>query len=148
MERYYLAQARRACATREVRQLTDAGGAGSLARILDRVSVAEPQDVDRLTAAIRDVTGEDVDARLGRYQAFSSPAVGLRLYAAQYRAAEISGDLPAALTAVLRQRELSAGVDLRLDCEAAFLLYRMGHEPTGDEFLRQRLAWLKQIVKA
>ena len=118
-------------------RLIDAHGMGCLKAILDRLP-AEGTRAEDLLAAIKAVTGEDMDARLARYQGFATCADGIALYSAQCDAAIAKRDTPAALVATLRMTELAPQYMPAAYSQAASFLRLMGAEDYGTRmFLKQ-----------
>lgn len=134
--------ARQAFATAEASSLIDAHGMGCLKAILDRLP-AEGTRAEELFAAIKAVTGEDMDARLARYQGFATCADGIALYSAQCDAAIAKRDTPAALVATLRMIELAPQYMPAAYSQAASFLRLMGAEDYGTGMFLKQMEALK-----
>ena len=128
-----LSHARYAYSTHEARRWVKAHGIECVAVILDKACVKpHANDSRQLFAAIKAVTGEDVEQRFQKYQSFTNRAEGGPQYLEKYNAAMAKDDYATALPAAFRMRELSGRRDLRCYGTAAFLLFRMGHEAAAD----------------
>ena len=140
-----LEKARYAYATLEAQRLIEEHGIQCVAAILDKVATYEKKDSRNLVAATREVTGEDVEKRFRRYQNFDTAAEGVRQYADQFNQAMARKDYAAALSNLIRIQELRGPWDdLRMYGNAAYLLFRMGHEAAGDRVMHKQLALLKR----
>lgn len=139
-----LEQARYAYATAEAQRLVDAHGMKVVRAILDKACSESSNDSRQLVAAVREVTGEDIEKRFRRYQSFQTAAEGLKEYAAEFDAAMEKKDYAAALSNLLRALELKYPADLRCYSNAASLLFRMGHEAAGDRAIKKQMALLKR----
>jgi hypothetical protein len=136
--------ARSAYSLLEASQLIDVHGIDCIRAILDKIAAQESRKGSDLLAAIKNVTGEDMEQRLGRYQTFQTSAEGMSKYTNAYQAAFGAKNLEQMFDAGMRVMELrgdpaSPGY---LQCfkEAARLLFLMGREEAGDAAMRQALA--------
>ena len=142
-----LALARYAYSTFEAKRLMDAHGAGSLKAILDRVGAAGARGAD-LAAAVRAATGEDMSARLARYQRFTSREKAFASYNADAGAAVSRKDYARALSDTLRMIEVNDGYNLNLYANSALLMLRMGHEDYGNRLFLRQMTELKKAGEA
>jgi hypothetical protein len=133
-------QARYAYAMAEAQALIDKHGVECVGKILDAISRRESRKGSDLLRVIRDVTGEDMEERLARYQTFRTPAEGLAKYEQAYQAAAQKEDYAQMFLSVSRGLELRGGElseeSLQDFQRAAGILFQMGHEEAGDEVLR------------
>ena len=124
-------------------RLIEAHGIECIAAILDK-ACKDPRGNDsrNLIAAVKEVTGEDVEQRFLRYQTFRTAGEGLAQYAKRHNAALARKDYAAALPLLLRIQELVCRGDrkeyLRYYAHAAFLLFRMGHQAAADRAILWR----------
>jgi hypothetical protein len=127
----------------EAQRLIDAHGIDCVRRILDAVSTRQSRKGADLLEVIRDVTGEDMDERLSRYQDFQTRAEGMIQYADARLGATQEKDLEAMFVNGLRLMELDNDVGspqyLRHFMNAARLLAMMGHEEAGDAAIQQAI---------
>ncbi len=138
-----LLHARYACATFEAKRLIDANGLDGIRRILDKVVARESRTGVDLLEVIKEVTGQDMTARLGRYQTFGTKEEGIPEYAATYQSALQAKDWEKMFFNVLRIMELRGDVYsanyLQNFANAALFLFQMGHEDAGDAAMRQAI---------
>lgn len=131
-----LDHARYCFATLEASRLVQRHGLGCIPKILARADRPEAKGgPERLLDAATAVTGEDLAKRLARYQTFATRAEGVKLHAAKLKAGLAGKDPEAALSALLRLREMerpTAGIAFVM---AANFLFRMGHEAAGDRVI-------------
>jgi hypothetical protein len=130
-----LEQARYAFATREAARLMEAHGPEVLAKILD--CAQHEKNRGDLCAAIKEATGEDMTARLARYQAFATAEEGRQHYAVESLVAQGRDELEAALSARIRVSELRTGPDSDDNVAAAHLLWRLGYHEAADQAILQ-----------
>ncbi|HUT30246.1 MAG TPA: hypothetical protein VMX13_10680 [Sedimentisphaerales bacterium] len=132
--------ARYAYAMREAQRLIDKHGIDCVRKTLDELSGAESRTGDDIIGAIKNVTGEDMDARLNRYQTFSTREQGIPKYTVPFNAASKNNDYEQMLINLLRVMELHefqfSADNLQSWMNAAWLLYMMGLEDTGDEVMQ------------
>ncbi len=138
-----LSNARYAFATAEARRLVEKHGIGVLRAILEKASTEAVNDSRRLIAAATEVTGEEIEKRLRQYQSFETPEEGIEKYARLFNAAVDRQDHAAALTDLLRVLELRFPPDPRTYAQAAWQLFRMGHEDAGDRAILKHVDLLK-----
>ncbi len=125
-----LHRARVAFATREAAHLLDVGGATVVDRVADRLGPGPLEDAETLLDVLRTVTGEDMRARLARYQGFETREAGLKRYRAAMAAALVEDDYAAALAALLRVRELEADLWPHYR-QVAWYLLKLGRPELG-----------------
>jgi hypothetical protein len=135
-----LIDARYAYAMREAQRLTDKHGIDCVHKILDELSVADTRTGDDILKAIKKVTGEDMEARLNRYQTFGTREQGIPKYTVPLNAASKNNDYEKMLINLLRLMELHefqfSADNLQSWMNAAWLLYMMGLEETGDQVMQ------------
>ena len=134
-----LADARAAYAAFEAERLTEAHGIDVLSKVLDRLGKDATNDSRKLFPAIKQVTGEDLQAALLRYQGFTSESEGLKKYAQVRDAAMEKKDYASALPAVIRLAEMKAAEHLLHFSAAAALLHRMGQDQAAEEVFAKLL---------
>jgi hypothetical protein len=135
-----LIEARYAYAMHEAQRLIDKHGIDCVRRILDELASAESRTGDDISDAIEKVTGEDMDVRLNRYQSFGTREEGIPKYTAPFNAASENNDYEKMLINLLRVMELHefqySPNNLESWGNAAWLLFKMGYEKTGDEVMQ------------
>lgn len=135
-----LIDARYAYAMREAQRLIDKHGVDCVRKILDELSGAQSRTGDDILKAIKKVTGEDMDAQLNRYQTFGTREQGIPKYTIPFNAASKNSDYEQMLINLLRLMELHefqySANNLQSWMNAAWLLYMMGLEETGDEVMQ------------
>jgi hypothetical protein len=136
--------ARYAYATLEADRLIERQGLGCVRRILDKVDTGKGNSSRNLFPAVREVTGEDLEKRFRRYQAFETKEDGIKHYAEQNNAAIARKDYAEALPALLRILELRGLKDPRFYSNSALILYRMGHEAMGDRAILKHADFCKR----
>jgi hypothetical protein len=139
-----LENARYAFATLEAKRLADKHGYDKIAAILTKASPAKANDPRDLFKAIQDVTGEDMRARLKRYQLFQTEKEGIELYANQFNALKAKGDLEGALSALLRTREIRGPNTLADYSVAGSMLVSLKQEAAADQMYQKLLDLLKR----
>jgi hypothetical protein len=136
-------EARYAYSVLEAKRLIDTRGMDCIRAILDKIAARESRKGSDLLEVIKEVTGEDMEERLRRYQTFQTQAEGLSKYANAYQAAFGTRNLEQMFVYGLRVMELrgdpSSPGYLQCFKEAARLLVMMGHEEAGDEAMRQAI---------
>jgi len=136
-----LNMARYAYATHEARRLIEEHGIGCVKEILDTFSQKEQRTSANLLAAINEVTGEDIEERLGRYQTFASTQEGLKKYHGLFQAAVENQDFEQMLINVLRVLELREDpfmpTWLRERKTVSQILFLLGHEEVADEAMQK-----------
>lgn len=137
-----LSHARYAYATLEAERLAKKHGIEAVKKILDKVCEEPTRDSRNLVAAVKEITGEDVEERFKRYQTFTTREEGIKKYATGFTEAMKQKDYEGALTNLLRIQEVR-GPDLRDYSNAAYLLFRMGHEELGDKAIEDHLELLE-----
>ncbi|MHC4623179.1 MAG: hypothetical protein ACYS4W_04685 [Planctomycetota bacterium] len=132
--------ARYAYAMCEARRLIDKHGIDCVRKTLDELSGAESRTGADISNAIEKVTGEDMEARLDRYQRFGTREQGIPKYTVPFNAASKNNDYEKMLINLLRVMELHefqySPNNLQSWMNAAWLLFKMGHEKTGDEVMQ------------
>ena len=135
-----LGYARYVYATREAQRFIGEHGLGCIHKILDEVSGKQSRTGADLLQAIKKVTGEDMQQRLSRYQTFRTREEGLAKYSGLFNAASDKKDYEKMLINLLRIMELreDAFSDDYLEGwkNAAWLLFKLGHEEAGDKVMR------------
>jgi tetratricopeptide (TPR) repeat protein len=135
-----LIHARYAYAMREAQRLTDKHGIDCVRKILNELADAESRTGADIISAIKKVTGEDMDARLNRYQTFHTREQGVPKYTAAFDSASKKNDYEQMLINLLRLMELEefqySPNNLQSWTNAAWLLFKMGYEETGDEVMK------------
>ena len=137
-----LENARYAYAALEAERLIQKHGMESVAKILDKACKDRLNDSRNLVAAVKDVTGEDIEHIFRRYQTFETREDGVKKYATAFNAAMERKDLSEALVNLLRIQELR-GPTLQDYSNAAYLLFRLGNEEMGDQAIKKHMALLK-----
>jgi hypothetical protein len=135
-----LTEARYAYAMREAQRLIDKHGIDCVRKILDELSGAESRTGDDISNVIEKITGEDMEARLNRYQTFRTREQGIPKYAIPFNVASKNNDYEKMLINLLRLMELHefqfSANNLQSWMNAAWLLYMMGLEETGDQVMQ------------
>ncbi|MHC4345370.1 MAG: hypothetical protein ACYSUP_11870 [Planctomycetota bacterium] len=135
-----LTEARYAYAMREAQRLIDKHGIDCVRKTLDELSGAESRTGADISNAIEKVTGEDVEARLNKYQTFRTREQGIPKYTVPFNAASKNNDYEKMLINLLRLMELHdfqySPNNLQSWMNAAWLLYMMGLEETGDQVMQ------------
>ncbi|MHC4488814.1 MAG: hypothetical protein ACYS9C_09910 [Planctomycetota bacterium] len=143
-----LRMARYTYATYEARKLMEKHRIGCVRKILDKACEKEPRNSENLLVAIKEVTGEDMEARLARYQTFESRKEGVAKYLKLFKAATSKTDLEQTLINLLRVLELRENLysptSLRERQIACSTLFQLGHEKAADEGIQQCLKIFKQ----
>jgi len=133
--------ARYAYSTVEARRLIDAHGIGCVREILDRVAAKDKREGSDLLQAVKDVTGEDMEQRLARYQTFETRQQGLTKYSEAFKAASRESNYEQMFVNLLRAMELQehgpSSDHLQSLLNAALLLHKMGHDETGDAVMQR-----------
>jgi hypothetical protein len=128
--------ARYAYATLEAQRLIDKNGIDCVRRIMDEISVKPSRTGSDLLSVIKNVTGEDIDARFAAYQTFQSRQEGMQKYARAFNEASGKQDREQMLINIFRIHELrlpDQALQLLLDySQAAMLLFRMDKEQAAD----------------
>ena len=75
-----LSYSRYAAAMKEAKRITDRHGVEVVRKIMAKATAEAPIHSDRLIEIIREVTGEDMNQRLARYQTFKTPMEGVQKY--------------------------------------------------------------------
>jgi hypothetical protein len=127
----------------EAKRLIDANGIDCVRKILDKIAVKESRSTADLLAVIKEVTGQDVEPRLARYQTFETPEQGIPKYALAYQAAQQANDWAQGFVSVMRMMELRGDVYSRNYLlsfgNAALFLFKLGHEEAGDAVMQQAI---------
>jgi len=138
-----LEYARYALAMAEAQAIVDRHGIDCVRRIVDAVSRSDSRRGSDVLEVIKDVTGEDMEERLGHYQTFKTAAEGVAKYEQAYEAARQESNYEQMFVNVLRLMELRGDVfshDYLLSFkEAAWILYKLGREDAGDEVMRNAI---------
>jgi hypothetical protein len=136
--------ARYAYAMLEAQRLIQAHGLDCVRRILDAVRGKDSRRGDDILAAIQQVTGEDMEPRLGRYQTFPTTTEGIPKYVQAYQTAQEAKNYEQMFVNVLRIMELRGDVfsvnNLQSFHNAALLLFKMGYAQAGDEVMQNAIA--------
>jgi len=138
-----LDNARYAYATFEAERLIDKYGIECVATILDEACKQPVNNSRNLVAAVKEVTGEDIEHRFRRYQTFETKEEGIKKYATAFNESMSRKDYSEALVNLLRVQELR-GPGLRDYANAAYLLFRLGNEEMGDHAFRKNWGLLKR----
>ena len=101
-----MVDARYAYAMREAQRLIDKHGIDCVRKILDELSGAESRTGDDIIGAIKNVTGEDMEVRLNKYQTFRTREEGIPKYTVPFNAASKNNDYEQMLINLLRVMEL------------------------------------------
>jgi len=143
-----LTYARYAYATLEARRLIEKHGMGCVKKILDKLSQKERSTSENLLATIKEVTGEDMQQRLGRYQTFQTRKGGMAKYASLFNAASDKKDYEQMLINVIRLLELQdsqfSSTSLQMRQKAALWLFKLRYEKAGDEVMVSFMEELKR----
>lgn len=137
-----LENARYAYAAHEAERLIEKHGIECVAKNLDKASKDRLNDSRNLVAAVKELTGEDIEHTFRRYQTFENRDEGIQKYATAFNAAMERKDLSEALVNLLRVQELR-GPNLQDYSNAAYLLFRLGNEEMGDQAIKKHMALLK-----
>jgi len=141
-------RARYAYATTEVRRLIDAHGIGCIRDILDRIVPKERRDGSDLLQVVKEVTGEDMESRLARYQTFETREQGLKKYGEAFKAASAQDNSEQMFVNVVRAMELRGSgpsfEHLKSFLNAALLLHRMGHDEAVDTVMQRMIELYSQ----
>jgi hypothetical protein len=154
-----LEQARYAYATLEARRLVEAHGLGCLDKILDKACKADRNGSGELFAAIKAVTGEDMEARLARYQKFKDRKEAFDAYLNQFKLMMEEKDYAKSLPPLLRSVELggdffdySIAINLlyilKEDAAADAALEKVFNKMTGQNDPQARLKFTKAFVRS
>lgn len=133
--------ARYAYATFEARRLIDKHGIDCVREILDKITAKQSRTGSDLIETIKNVTSEDMDARLDAYQSFSNVKEGRKKYITAFKKLSEKQDYEQMLFNLLRGNELlfSLPVDykeyLREHSYAANCLLKMGYEQEADTIM-------------
>lgn len=132
-----LTYARYAYATREAQRLIGEYGIGCVKRIMDKACVGKRNSSQELYAAIKEVTGLDMDGRLLRYQTFERRKEGVVKYTGQFNAASDKKDYETMLVNALRVLELYESQysprSLQARKNVSWILFKLGYEKYGDK---------------
>lgn len=132
--------ARYAYATLEAQRLIEKHGINCVKKILDILGQKELSSCENLLATIKEVTGEDIQERLSRYQTFATAKEGIPKYTLPFTAASKRKDYEQMLINLFRIIELQGSPyssnNLQSWHNAAWLLYKMGHEKVGDQVMQ------------
>jgi len=135
--------ARYAYATQEARRLVDTHGVGCVHEILDWIAAKDRRDGNDLLQAVKDVTGEDMEQRLARYQSFETRQQGLMKYSEAYKTASEQNNAEQMFVNLLRAMELQkpgpSSENLKNFLNAALLLHKMGQDEAGDAVMQHML---------
>ncbi|MHC4983562.1 MAG: tetratricopeptide repeat protein [Planctomycetota bacterium] len=133
-----LTDARYAFATHEAARLIDAHGLECLPEILAKATEGSRGDCQRLFAAIKQVTGRDMEERLLRYQTFQSREKGLYKYSAEMQIAFGRKNFEAAAFAAMRLLEIQEKPSVKAYLCCLFCLAELGHDDfVAAEFLKR-----------
>jgi hypothetical protein len=138
-----LSSARYAFARVEADRLISAHGIECVRAILDKIPADGATNKD-LFKAIREVTGEDVEARLVGYQRFDTLEKGSAMYFDQYAAAGRKQDAEAALASLLRLLEVTNDYNVEVYAKTAQMMFLMGHENMGYRVFAKQMEGLRQ----
>jgi hypothetical protein len=140
--------ARYAYATYEVQHLIEGHGISCIKKILDNVCQKEPRNSENLLLAIKEVTGEDIQSRLSRYQTFQTRQEGIAKYANLHSAALDKEDYEQIVINTIRLLELQdsplSPTSLQMRQEAALWLFNLGYERAADEVMLSFMEELKR----
>ncbi|MCH7556670.1 MAG: hypothetical protein IIB56_04340 [Planctomycetes bacterium] len=132
-----LRMARYTYATYEAQRLIEKHGFDCVRKILDEVCTKKTRTGQDILQAIKQVTGDDIQQRLGHYQTFETRKEGMAKYTGLLNAASGKKDYEQMLINVIRLLELQdsqlSPTGLRCYKEAALLLFKLGYEKAGDE---------------
>ncbi len=138
-----LEYARYAFSMAEAQAIVGRHGIDCVRRIIDALSGGDSRTGSDLLKVIEDVTGEDMAARLRRYQTFQTATEGITKYEQAYEAARREEDYEQMFVNLLRLMELRGDVfsrDYLLRFrEAAWILFKLGREDAGDEVMRNAI---------
>jgi hypothetical protein len=127
--------ARYTYATFEARRLIDNHGIDCVRKILDEISTKPSRNGSDLIETIKNITGEDMDARLEAYQNFGNKPEGILKYIRALNEASNSKDSEQILFNMFRMHEMRSLVNLEFLNEyrnVAILLFQMGFETDAD----------------
>ena len=132
--------ARYAYATVEARRLVNAHGIGCVREILDRIAAKDKRTGSDLLQVVKEVTGEDMESRLARYQSFETRQQGLTKYSEAFKAASAQDNSEQMFVSLLRAMELQgygpSFEHLKSFLNAALLLHKMGHDEAADAVMQ------------
>lgn len=137
-----LCAARYSFATYEASRLIEKHGVGIVQKIMSSVSSDSRERSHDLIETVSEVTGEDISARLRRYQKFDTVRDGLKLYGAASKKADLNKDHKQKFINLCRFTELglSTGFDHRAYIFIANTLHEMGHTEAGATIFKN---WIK-----
>jgi hypothetical protein len=133
--------ARYAYATFEAHKLIDKYGIDCVRKILDEIAAKESRTGSELIATIKNVTGEDMDARLNEYQTFEKWQDGNNKYVAAFNKISDTKDYEQMLFNLLRGNELFFVSEQKMQImvdehtNAAANLFKMGFQKQADTIM-------------
>jgi len=143
-----LTYARYTYATYEAQRLIEKHGISCVKKILDKLSQKERSTGENLLATIKEMTGEDMQQRLGRYQSFQTRKEAMAKYASLFNAASDKKDYEQMLINVIRLLELQdsqlSSTSLQMRQKAALWLFKLRCEKAGDEVMVSFMEELKR----
>ena len=132
-----LTYARYAYAAYEAQRLIEKHGFDCVRKILDEVCTKKTRTGQDILQAIKKVTGEDIQQRLGHYQTFETRKESMAKYTGLFNAALEKEDYEQMLINLLRMLELQDNqilpASLQLWQKAAICLFKLGYEKAADE---------------
>jgi hypothetical protein len=134
----------------EVKRLVDEHGIDCIKKIMDAMTAKKPRTCKELFTVIKEVTGEDMEERLKRYQTFDTREEGMKKYASIAKKKAFDEKDPEAFVEYgLRMLEM---YDSPFDIDSlmsrkmiAMALREMGHEQLADETMEKCVSFLKSI---
>lgn len=137
--------ARYAYATFEARRLIDKYGIECVRKILDAITKKESRAGSDLLETIKNVTGEDMNARLAEYQTFEKREEGIEKYAKAFNEASDKKDLEQMAFNLFRMHDfrlLSDFIPLMDDFRyASTLLFKLGYQKEADSVINNCLTF-------
>ncbi|MBN2181171.1 MAG: hypothetical protein JW715_04595 [Sedimentisphaerales bacterium] len=137
--------ARYVFATYEVQRLIDNYGINCISVIIDEISAKQSRTGNDLLETIKNVTGEDMDARLAAYQSFEQSRQGIEKYATAFNEASKKKDYEQMAFNIFRMHELrlpSQVEQLMYDYKySATFLFEMGYEKQADQIMENCISF-------
>ena len=138
-----LNNARYAYATFEARRLINEHGIECIAMILNKISSQQSRTGSELLEIIKNVTGEDMDARLDAYQDFEQKEEGIEKYGKIFNDARIKKDYEQMVTNLFRLHDLRFPSDMEQFFHdyhsAAAPLFKIGYEKEADMIMKNSI---------
>ena len=142
--------ARYAYATFEACRLIDKHGIDCISKIMGEISAKKSRTGSDLLETIKNVTGEDMNARLDAYQSFKQRQQGIEKYAIAFNGASEKKDYEQMAFNVFRMHDLrlpSQAEQLMYDYKySAMFLFEMGYEKQADQIMENYIRFFSNPV--